>query len=191
VLIADASLTFERVTCAVADADSNPAIASTSSISPILPDQLLPGHPLKAMGMQSCPEEDPQAGSAEPIKSSRFGMGRDSVLSRRRRDCLPAAGCRAFRLCQDPSQSRLRPRTTAGCGVRPGHHLRTGGIATSWWWSPKRSSRTAPAGAGRRWRGRRLPVPRPAARRTTCAQTPGTTWSCGSSTGSAAPSRTS
>ena len=46
-------------------------------------------------------------------------------------------------------------------GVRSpsGTSPRTGGIATSSWWSPTRSSRTAPDEVGRRSRGRRLQAP--------------------------------
>jgi hypothetical protein len=33
---------------------------------------------------------------------------------------------------------QVRPTTTAACPARPGHPLRTGGIGTSWSWSPMR-----------------------------------------------------
>ena len=55
------------------------------------------------------------------------------------------------------TRRQVRPTTTAGCAARTGRPLRSGGIGTSWSWSPRRSSRAAPAGAGRRWRGRRRP----------------------------------
>jgi hypothetical protein len=56
------------------------------------------------------------------------------------------------------TRRQVRPTTTAGCTARPGRPLRPGGIGTSWSRSSRRSSRAAPVGAGRRWRGRRRPV---------------------------------
>jgi hypothetical protein len=56
------------------------------------------------------------------------------------------------------TRRQVRPTTIAGCAARPGRPLRPGGIGTSWSRSSRRSSRAAPVGAGRRWRGRRRPV---------------------------------
>jgi hypothetical protein len=56
------------------------------------------------------------------------------------------------------TRRQVRPTTTAGWTARPGRPLRPGGIGISWSRSSRRSSRAAPVGAGRRWRGRRRPV---------------------------------